>query len=177
MDIGGVLSSDQKAVVETIVQELRNGTRRVNKASETKEVLHASSVNGKPQKDGRIADFYMRRGGKEYYFEIKTVKPNIDVFTTSKTKLLEWIARKRKMVETILAFPYNPYYPRPYERFTMQGLVEVRRELLIGEEYWDFLGGDGTFGELLKVFDEVGRWFKKDIAEKIRKVAAEKMGY
>jgi len=74
-----------------------------------------------------------------------------------------------------LAFPYNPYYPHPYERFTEQGLLEKGKEFLIGDEYWDFLGGPKTFVELLEVFDSVGKKFKEKIKKKIEQVANEKM--
>jgi len=171
VDIGGTLSDEQLKVIEKIVLELRDGKRRADKVRETKEVLKASSGHGKPYKKDRIADFFMKRGGKEYYFEIKTVKPNIDVFTTSKIKLLQWIARKRKPVITILAFPYNPYYPRPYTRFTEQGVIDKGKELLVGKEFWDFLGGRGTYKELLDVFDEVGKEFKRELSQKIKEVA------
>ncbi len=40
------------------MRELRNGDRKVDNAKEIKEVLKASPKDGKPQKDGRIADFY-----------------------------------------------------------------------------------------------------------------------
>jgi hypothetical protein len=175
-DIGGVLSTEQKSVIGNIVRELRNNERKVNSEREMKEVLEASPRNGKAQKEGRIADLYVFRGGIEHYFEIKTVKPNIDVFTKSKTKLLEWIARRRRPVKVFLAFPYNPYYPRPYERFTEQGVLERRKEFLIGKEYWDFLGGKDTFEQLLALFDSVGREFKEKIQQKIKQVAKEKMG-
>lgn len=177
MDLGGVLSVEQKSVIENIVRELRNGERKADKEDEIKEVLAANAEGGKPQKDGAIADFYIKRKGIEYYFEIKTVKPNIDVFTSSKTKLLEWVARKRKPVKTILAFPYNPYYPEPYSRFTQQGLLERAEELLVGEEYWEFLGGKNTFKELLNEFDFIGKKFKLQILEKIKEVARVKMKY
>src|SRR3990167_5822723 len=136
-----------------------------------KLILAASAKDGKAQKEGRIADFYMRRGGKEHYFEIKTVKPNIDVFTKSKTKLLEWVARKRKPVKVFLAFPYNPYAPEPYSRFTMQNMMDHPNDFLVGEEYWNFLGGENTYKELLKVFDEVGKSYKDKILNKIQEVA------
>ncbi|MBW1616687.1 MAG: TdeIII family type II restriction endonuclease [Deltaproteobacteria bacterium] len=87
--IGGVISKKQKTVISDIVSKLRNKERDANINKEIKEVLEASAVNGEFQKSGSIADFYMKREGKEYYFEIKTVKPNIDVFEKSKTKLLE----------------------------------------------------------------------------------------
>jgi len=174
-DIGGVISKEQKSVIDEIIRKLRNGEKKVNHDEEVKLILSASAKDGKAQKEGRIADFYMLRDSIEHYFEIKTVKPNIDVFTKSKAKLLEWIARKRKPVKVFLAFPYNPYHPQPYERFTEQGMLERGKEFLIGKEYWDFLGGDNTFEELLDLFDLVGKEFKKKIQQKIRQVAKEKM--
>lgn len=173
--VGGTLSSSQKEVINKIVNELREGKRKVNIKSETKEVLAVDSSNGKPQKDNAIADFYMKKNNREYYFEIKTVKPNIDVFTKSKVKLLEWIARKQKPINAILAFPYNPYHPEPYSRFTEQGVVEHGTEFLIAEEYWDFVGGKGIFSEILEIFDEIGKKFKEEIKQKINEVAQEKI--
>jgi hypothetical protein len=174
-DVGGMLSREQKSTIDEIVRRLRNGEKKVDHDQETKQVLNASAKDGKAQKEGRIADFYMLRNGVEYCFEIKTVKPNIDVFTKSKTKLLEWVARRRKPIKAFLAFPYNPYHPQPYERFTEQGVLEKRKEFLIGKEYWDFLGGNNTFEQLLELFDLVGKKFKERIQQKIKQVAKEKM--
>ncbi len=174
-DVGGVLSREQKSVIDDIVRKLRNGEKIVNHDQEVKQVLSASARDGKDQKEGRIADFYMLRDGAEHYFEIKTVKPNIDVFTKSKAKLLEWVARRRNPVRVFLAFPYNPYHPQPYERFTEQGVLERGKEFLVGKEYWDFLGGEDTFEQLLELFDLVGKKFKEKIQQKIKQVAKEKM--
>jgi len=174
-DVGGVLSREQKFAIDDIVRKLRNGERKVNHDQEVKQVLSASMKDGKAQKEGKIADFYMLRGGVEHYFEIKTVKPNIDVFTKSKAKLLKWVARRRNPVKVFLAFPYNPYHPQPYERFTEQGVLEKGKEFLIGKEYWDFLGGEDTFEQLLGLFDLVGKKFRERIRQKIKQVAKEKM--
>ncbi len=175
-DVGGALSRDQKSVIDDVITRIRNGEKAVNHDDEVQLVLDASPAGGKAQKERKIADFYMVRGGIEHFFEIKTVKPNKDVFTASKVKLLEWIARRRRSVKVYLAFPYNPYYPNDYPakpRFAQ--VVERRKEFLIGAEYWDFLGGENTFEELLVLFEDVGKRFKERILEKIQKVAAEKM--
>jgi hypothetical protein len=174
-DVGGVISREQKNVIDDIIRKLRNGEKKVNHDEEIKQILSASAKDGKAQKEGRIADFYMLRNDIEHYFEIKTVKPNIDVFTKSKVKLLEWVARRRKPVKVFLAFPYNPYHPEPYERFTEQGVLEKGKEFLIGKEYWNFLGGNNTFENLLELFDSVGKKFKVKIQQKIKQVAKEKM--
>jgi hypothetical protein len=169
--IGGVLSKDQKSTISNIIRDLRNGTRKADIKKETKEILSASADDGSYHKDGNVVDFYMFRDGIEQYFEIKTVKPNIDVFVKSKTKLLEWVAKKRKPVRVVLAFPYNPYAPEPYERFTIQNMMDHPNDFLVGEEYWDYLGGKDTYRDLLNVFDTVGKDYKEKILEKIKQVA------
>ncbi len=173
--VGGAISESQKTAIGNIIAKLRNGEREANIEKETEEVLKASSVNGEFQKSGSIADFYMKRGSQEFYFEIKTVKPNIDVFEKSKTKLLEWIARRRKEVKVFLAFPYNPYHPEPYSRFTEVGMMDAPNDFMVGDEYWDFIGGKETFPDLLKTFDDVGKEFKERLEKKFKEIAKEKM--
>ena len=174
-EVGGTISRDQKTKISEIIVKLRNCKREANIEKEIEEVLSASYENGKFQKSGNIADFYMKRNNEEYYFEIKTVKPNIDVFEKSKTKLLEWVARRRKKINVFLAFPYNPYHPEPYSRFTEVGMMNSPNDFLVGDEYWDFIGGKNTFPELLKVFDEVGKEFKEKLEIKFKQIAKEKL--
>jgi len=173
--VGGAISKQQKTAIHKIITELRNGDRRADIKKESLEVIAANSSGGQFQKSGNIADFFMRRGKEEFYFEIKTVKPNIDVFEKSKTKLLEWVARKRKPVKVFLAFPYNPYHPEPYSRFTEVGMMDHPNDFLIGEEYWDLLGGKNAFSDLLEVFDEIGKKFKEKLQNKFKQVAREKL--
>ncbi|MBM4171675.1 MAG: TdeIII family type II restriction endonuclease [Ignavibacteria bacterium] len=173
--VGGVISKQQKSVINKIVTELRNKERTSHIKKEAQEILTASTQNGTFQKSGNIADLYFLRDNQEHFFEIKTVKPNIDVFEKSKTKLLEWIARKRKEVKVFLAFPYNPYYPDPYVRFTEEGMMDHPNDFLIGEEYWDFLGGKETFSQLLEVFDEVGKEYKQKLINKFKEIAQTKL--
>jgi hypothetical protein len=173
--VGGAISKAQKSTISSIITKLRNKERKADIEQEINEVLAADFKNGEFQKSGAIADFYMKRDGKEYYFEIKTVKPNIDVFEKSKTKLLEWVARRRKQVNVFLAFPYNPYHPEPYSRFTEVGMMNPPIDFLVGDEYWDFIGGKDTFKELLDTFDEVGKEYKERLDKKFKEIAANKL--
>jgi hypothetical protein len=173
--VGGAISRAQKAVISSIVSDLRNGARVSNIEDEIKEVLTASSKDAEFHKSGNIADFYMKRDGQEYYFEIKTVKPNIDVFEKSKYKLLEWVARRRSNIKVFLAFPYNPYHPQPYSRFTEVGMMNAPHDFLVGEEYWNFLGGINTFSELLETFDTVGKKYKERLDRKFKEIAETKI--
>lgn len=72
--VGGV--KEQEEVIKTIIRELRTKKRVPNIQKEIRMVLKAGLKNANSQKSGEIADFYMKKKGKEFYFEIKTVKPN-----------------------------------------------------------------------------------------------------
>ena len=172
-DVDGKISNEENQIISKILQEIKNGTRKVDRDQEIKEILSCKSTNNREMKIR--ADLYLKKGKEEYFIEIKTAKPNIDVFNKSKQKLLEWVALRKKPVNCILAIPYNPYYPEPYTRFTMQGYIDEEKELYVADKFWELLGGKGTYKEILDIFDEVGKEFKIKIQEKIKEVAKEKM--
>lgn len=172
-DVEGSLSNEENSVISKILQEIKNGSRKADKEKEIREILVCKSKGGRKVKIR--ADLFLKKGSSEYYIEIKTAKPNIDVFSKSKEKLLQWIALRKKKVSTILAIPYNPYHPSSYDRFTLQGYLDEGKELLVAEDFWELLGGKGTYEEVLGLFDEVGREYKDKIRKKIKEVAEAKM--
>lgn len=172
-DVEGEISNEENNVISQILQEIKNGTRKTDKEKEVKEILQHKSKNGRKIKVR--ADLFLKKGNDEYYIEIKTAKPNIDVFAKSKEKLLQWVALRKKKVNTLLAIPYNPYHPEPYSRFTMQGYLDEDKELYVADKFWELLGGKGTYKEILDIFDEIGKEFKDKIQKKIKEVAKEKM--
>jgi len=172
-DVEGEISNEENSTISQILQEIKNGTRKANKGQEIKEILGCKSKSGRKIKIR--ADLFLKRGNDEYYIEIKTAKPNIDVFAKSKEKLLQWVALRKKKVNTLLAIPYNPYHPEPYSRFTLQGYLDEYEDLYVADKFWELLGGKGTYKEVLDIFDEVGKEFKDKIQKKIKEVAKKKM--
>jgi len=172
-DVEGEISNEENSAISQILQEIKNGTRKSNKEQEIKEILQCKSKGGRKIKIR--ADLFLKKGNDEYYIEIKTAKPNIDVFAKSKEKLLQWVALRKKKVNTLLAIPYNPYHPEPYSRFTLQGYLDEDKELYVADKFWELLGGKGTYKEILNIFDEVGKELKDKIQKKIKEVAKEKM--
>ena len=90
--------------------------------------------------------------------------------------LLEWIAIRgaldpKAKVRTLLAIPYNPYEPEPYQRWTLQGMLDLKSEILVAEEFWNFLGGRNTYEELLDVFEQVGIALHPEIDAKFSKLS------
>jgi hypothetical protein len=74
-------------------------------------------------------------------------------------------ANPKSDVSTFIAIPYNPYEPEPYSRWTMRGMLDLDNELKVGDEFWDFLGGKGTYQDLLDCFEQVGIELRDEIDE------------
>ena len=96
-----------------------------------------------------------------HLFDLKTAKPNISNFKNYKRTLLEWIAillykNPTVNVHSYIAIPYNPYAPKPYKRWTLKGMLDLKQELKVAEEFWNFLGGENCYEELLDCFENAG---------------------
>jgi len=158
----GYISSEAVLKIDSIMRDLRSALRKPDKGKETEEVLAVSNKGDLGKKLKKRVDLFVEmKDGTEYYFEIKTAKPNINEFTGIKKQMLDWIAMRgsekpKANIKTIVAIPYNPYEPKPYERWTLQGLFDLRQEVLVGQEFWDLLGGKNTYENLLKVFEQAG---------------------
>jgi len=175
-DFSGYISQPAVLKIDQIMRELKSATRTPNQEqeiAEIKAVVNFGDLGSEIRK--RIDLFVKSNEGVEYYIELKTAKPNIDVFKAVKKQLLEWVAMRASTdasvpVKTIVAIPYNPYEPEPYERWTLQGLFDLKREVMVGQEFWDFLGGEGTYEDLLDVFREAGLELYEEIDKKMNSI-------
>lgn len=106
--------------------------------------------------------------GTMYLIDIKTAKPNAGGFKEFKRTLLEWIAatlvnNPTADVQSLIAIPYNPYEPEPYNRWTMRGMLDLDNELKVANEFWDFIGGIGAYQNLLDIFERIGIELRQEI--------------
>ena len=148
----------RRNLITRIKEDLQTGNREADRQTEINEILaipHDPTEHSIPQP--KVIDVYVRRRTDEWFFDLKTVKLNLDGEPKFKEQLLQWIARENREINAMMVFPYNPYEPEPFEtRFTMRGILG-RNEYMVGEEYWDFLGGPGAYTQVLEIFDQVGR--------------------
>jgi len=171
-DLLGSIDSETERLIQNIHYELRAGMRQVDKLKEI-ELIRKSIKKGTPKKDpdSRV-DLFVKIGDEENYFDITSAKPNMKEFSALKLKLLRWTALrlsqdKNVQIFTRLAIPYNPYHPQPYQRWTLKGLYDLERgEILVGEEFWNFVANDDIYEDLLDVFQEAGDELRKEIDKK-----------
>ena len=45
----------------------------------------------------------------------------------------------------------------------MAGMLDLDKELKVAKEFWDFLGGEGAYEDLLSCFEKVGIEMREDI--------------
>jgi len=173
-ELQGYVSSEAVLKIDSIMRELRSATRKPDKENETKEVLSVANKGNLGEKLKKRVDLFVEmKDGTECYFEIKSAKPNINEFIGIKKQMLDWIAMRgseeqRVSIRTIVAIPYNPYEPQPYERWTLQGLFDLPQEVFVGQEFWDFLGGANTYEDLLEIFEQAGRELYDEIEKKMK---------
>ena len=166
---GTQISSEAHKVIQTIMDNLATAATEPNKLIEIEEIRKVcQSGQMKKVKLTKVDIKLTAHVGTIILFDLKTAKPNAGGFKEFKRTLLEWVAASlannpKLEIQTLIAIPYNPYEPQPYNRWTMRGMLDLQHELKVGKEFWDFLGGEGTYEDLLDCFEQVGIEMREEI--------------
>lgn len=157
----------RKEKTDEILSLQRKSKRPPNWESEVSEIL---ALQNSRYEDLRVRfDLYIQRqDGKEEFYSMKTVKPNLDQTEIAKKDMLYTKSCKEKC-EVYFALPFNPAgegnnYKRvhaiPYRIFEM----DKDESVLIGAAFWNKIGQDeNIYNELLDVFEQVGNRYSKVI--------------
>ncbi|MCX2819737.1 TdeIII family type II restriction endonuclease [Haladaptatus sp. F3-133] len=151
--IGKRLTNEQENIIEDIISGLDNRDRDPDWEKEKKEVKEVSldkptKSTGKITWDLWIKDF---SNGRPLAVEIKTPKPNKDQSMESKRQMLKTVAVYEHEDEPCpivrFVFPFNPYGDlADYGHWPPQSIFNVTEGdgMLVGKEFWDSIGGEGT---------------------------------
>lgn len=166
---GKTISSEAQNIIQTIMDDLETGRQLPNKRQEI-ERIRAVCQKGemKEVKPTKVDIKLVSKNDEIFLIDIKTAKPNKGGFIEFKRTLLKWVAvtlaeHPTAHIHTLLAIPYNPYEPKEYGRWTMRGMIDLKYELKVAAEFWDFLGGAGSYEALLNIFEKVGIELRPEI--------------
>lgn len=161
---GFVATGQMPSAATTRIEELVNQIAREHKPDFLQlidEVLKVDDSNWVERPV--VADLFLEdKVGTRYFFEIKSPKPNKGQCLEIAERLLRIHAitqENRPKVNAYFAMAYNPYGSRKEDykhSFSLQYL-DMKNEVLLGDEFWEIIGGKGTFDELLEIYREVGR--------------------
>ena len=163
--IEGAVNDAACNMIDQIVTELRTPKRCREVPREPCHEDEISDILNSPG-GGRTnravtADIYVEDfHGGPMFIELKSPLPNLDIAAESKRKILYYLLiMDRKGVtgaQAFLGLTYNPFIERDAyaHNFTKQ-IMDMERQVLMGSELWDLLGGAGTYAELLSIIEDV----------------------
>lgn len=169
--VGNEISERAQREIQEIINELSMG-RDPDKPEEVERIREVCDKGEMKKLRTVKVDLFVRSfDGAVHLFDLKTAKPNVSNFKDFKRTLLEWVAiflakEPEADVSSYIAIPYNPYAPKPYERWTIKGMLDLENELKVAEELWDFLGGGEVYSELLDCFEKTGMELKPEIDQR-----------
>ncbi len=116
-----------------------------------------------------VCDIYIesKETGFRYAFELKGPLPNSDQTKVSKEKLLQLLAMSPAAVDhAFYALPYNPYGRKEDYAWSFPARwFDMRKDesVLIGGEFWDLIGGEGTYANFISEVNLLGRDYRERI--------------
>ena len=116
-----------------------------------------------------ICDLFVEdiEANRKYAFELKAPLPNSDQTKVSKEKILKLYAMEPCQIDdAYYALPYNPYGRREDYNWSFPARWFNMREdevVLIGDEFWEKIGGVGTYQAFINAVNEVGENYRERI--------------
>ncbi|MDP8221548.1 MAG: TdeIII family type II restriction endonuclease [Candidatus Stygibacter frigidus] len=166
--VGDMISEAAQREIQSIIDDLTNSgePNKIQEVERLRKVCRSGKIN--KTKPVRVDLYLESKDGKKHLFDLKTAKPNVSNFKDFKRTILEWAAiclynNPDENISTYIAIPYNPYEPKPYQRWTLKGMLDFEQELKVASEFWDFLGGVGAYDDLLDSFERVGLEMREEI--------------
>lgn len=150
---------------------LRTGKKSAGWQATIAEIA-AKPRSGKNVEPRVISDLWWFKNDTNHYLSIKTVKPNIDQTAVAKEDLLR-LTLADPSCKAYFGLYYNPYGEdkSAYNHTPPMGIFDFHNDeaVLIGKEYWDTLGGPGSYEIILQIARDVGaktRVLLKDLKQR-----------
>jgi hypothetical protein len=168
-----ILISDREGVQTWVpASECKTRLRRV-----ATQLPRSATVYVKPPA-GSGVDIFLKKDGKYYAFDIKTVQPNVGSIKTFNKQILEWYAYsifKEPDIDIYcsIAYPYNPYEDNFWNHTPhTSGILEPRVDALVENEFWDFISGvENTYQVIHKILIELNlEGFGRELSLLIEKI-------
>jgi hypothetical protein len=172
--ISGTVKEGRLQRIQEVLNNLEHAKKEENKQSRIRpdwdnELSYIMGAEGDPIPVTVICDVYAedRTNKKRYAFEIKAPLPNSDQTKVSKEKILKLYSMEPRQVDrAYYALPYNPYGRKQDYAWSFPARwfnIKQDEVVLIGDEFWEKIGGPGTYQSFIEAVNEMGREYKERI--------------
>lgn len=170
--VEGTIGEESLRRIQEILNRLEHGVDGKKKAKPNwdEELAYILAGGGQPIPVSVTCDILIKskRTKNSYAFELKAPLPNSDQTKVSKEKMFKLLAMNEHPVDfAYYALVYNPYGKRkedyawsfPKRWFDMVNDSSV----LVGEEFWNLIGGKGTYKSFISEINKLGKSYKERI--------------
>ena len=153
---GQVQPAAEAQITAIIAQMDGPSPRRIpNRRQDTTQVI-GLQYQGGTTRQVRSDLFVLRLDRSEVYFEMKTVKPNKNTFRDMKRDILMIMAMCcQQNAQAYAAMSYNPVGEGSIYTPQFNEFLELGADLIVGRQFWNFIGDAQTYDELLEIAEEV----------------------
>lgn len=162
-DVRGTISTAGLSEIEYQVSRFEHSSKDKPTLSEMVNAVLAAKSDGTTHNRIARADLYVKsHDGTEYFFEMKSPVPNKGQCLEVTQRILRTHALRnltRPAINVYFAMAYNPFGNRRLDYtwgYTLN-YTPFAEAVIIGHEFWDIVGGEGTYEEVLDIYYEVGR--------------------
>lgn len=169
--VNGIIGNESLRRIQEVLNRLEHnvkGSEKIKPDWKT-EIEYIKQGGGEPIPVSVTCDIFIHNAetNTKYAFELKGPLPNSDQTKVSKEKMFKLLSMYPEQVTyAYYALPYNPYGKKeqykwsfPMRWFNMQ----TDESVLIGNEFWELIGGKGTYSNFIKEINLVGKEYRERI--------------
>jgi hypothetical protein len=169
--VKGLVGKERLRRITEILNQLEHGkvgTKRIKPDWQT-ELRYIQQGSGEKIPVTVVCDVYAEdtKNNKKYAFELKAPLPNSDQTKVSKEKLFKLYCMEPLQVNgAFYALPYNPYGKRENYSWSFPARwfdMKKDKVVLIGDEFWERIGGLGTYQAFITAVNEIGKEYRERI--------------
>ncbi len=170
--VEGTIGEERLRRIQEILNRLEHGVRGNRKVHPNwmEELAYVKAGGGHPVPVSVTCDILIcsERTKRTYAFELKAPLPNSDQTKVSKEKLFKLLAMNNPVVtDAYYALVYNPYGNKKsdYAWSFPKRWFDMEKDdcVLIGEDFWNLIGGANTYRRFIKEINKLGVVYKERI--------------
>lgn len=166
--ISGTIKEERLRRISTVLNQLehKGKAKKRRKPDWNSELAYILEGKGEEIPVSVNCDIYAenKQTKERIAFELKAPLPNSDQTKVSKEKLLKLYAMTKPQVDhAYFALPYNPYGKKEeYDWSFPNRWFNMKQDecVLIGDEFWERIGGQGTYQTFLDAVNEISADYK-----------------
>ena len=165
------ISRDASSEIYQLYQNIRKGKTNPDVEDLAKQIESLAEKGGGLHEDKVVDVFIKDKENNLLFIDITSPKSNMKESGALKLKLMNWLALgyanyEYNSISAIIGFPYNPYHPKTYNRFST-AIFDKDKDILIQDKFWNSIAGFDVYAHLIKIIKKVGKENQKKMNLKI----------